>query len=60
LDGTYTIETHADEVSTITVEANVHSPTPLNLNGMFGIGWGIEYMDGGDQHTEVALAMWTY
>jgi hypothetical protein len=60
LEGTYTIETHSDESSSVTIEANVRSPTPLNLNGMFGLGWGIEYLDGGDQHTEVTLAMWSY
>jgi hypothetical protein len=60
LDGSYTIETFSDESSTITIEANAHSPDPLNLNGVFGVGWGIEYMEGGDQHTEVAVALWSY
>lgn len=48
VDGSYTIETFSDESSIITMEANVHSPNALNLNGMFGVGWGIEYMNGGD------------
>ena len=43
LDGTYTIETLADGSSSLTVDANVQSPSSLNTNGVLGVGWGIGY-----------------